>query len=164
MGCCRPNEVLVLSETSPSYRAMRSNSPVVFDELDPDTTERLARRPGGLEFTARYASFLAVPLTARGLVLGCMTFCRAPSSPSFGPADIAAADELASQAGVSIDNARLYDRERRAAVALQQGMLPGRVQGPGRPGGGARGSCRSACRWSAGTGTTSWRCPAAGPR
>jgi hypothetical protein len=129
-GLLPPNEVLVLSETSPSYRAMRSNSPVVFDELDPDTSERLARRPGGLEFTARYASFLAVPLTARGLVLGCMTFCRAPSSPSFGPADIAAADELASRAGVSIDNARLYDRERRSAVALQQGMLPAESKAP----------------------------------
>jgi len=59
-----------------------------------------------------------------------MTFCRAPSSPSFGPADIAAADELASRAGVSIDNARLYDRERRSAVALQQGMLPSESKVP----------------------------------
>ena len=129
-GLLPPDEVLVLSADSPSYRAMEGNRPVVFDQLDPETTERLARRPGGLEFTARYASFLAVPLTARGVVLGCITLCRAPSSPSFGPTDIAAADELASRAGVSIDNARLYDRERRSAVALQQGMLPGESQVP----------------------------------
>ncbi len=125
-----PDEVLALSPDSPSYRAMDGNRPVVFDRLDADTTERLARRPGGLEFTARYASFLAVPLTARGVVLGCMTFCRAASSPNFGPGDIAAADELASRAGVCIDNARLYDRERRSAVALQQGMLPAESQVP----------------------------------
>ena len=129
-GLLPPDEVLVLGGDSPSYRAMDGNRPVVFDQLDPDTTERLARRPGGLEFTSRYASFLALPLPARGVVLGCMTFCRAPSSPSFGPADIAAAEELASRAAVSIDNARLYDRERRSAVALQQGMLPGESKAP----------------------------------
>jgi Stage II sporulation protein E (SpoIIE)/GAF domain/PAS fold len=125
-----PDEVLVLSPGSPRYQAMDSNSTVVFDRLDADTTERLARRPGGPEFTTRYASFLAVPLTARGVVLGCMTFARAPSSPNFGPGDIAAADELASRAAVCIDNARLYDRERRSAVALQQGMLPSQGEVP----------------------------------
>ncbi len=119
-----PDEVLVLTPGSPRHRAMDTNSAVRYGQLDADTTERLARRPGGVEFTSRYASFLAVPLAARGVVLGCMTFARAPSSPSFGPGDIAAAGELASRAAVSIDNARLYDRERRSAVALQQGMLP----------------------------------------
>jgi Stage II sporulation protein E (SpoIIE)/GAF domain/PAS fold len=129
-GLLPPEEVLVLSEDSPSFRAMKTNGPVVFDELDAETAARVARRPGGQELTSRYASFLAVPLTARGVVLGCMTFARAASSPRFGPADIAAADELASRAAVCIDNARLYDRERRSAVALQQGMLPGESRVP----------------------------------
>jgi len=61
---------------------------------------------------------------ARGVVLGCATFGRAPQSPDFGPADIAAAGELASRAAVCIDNARLYHRERRTAFALQRGLLP----------------------------------------
>ena len=46
-----------------------------------------------------------------------------------GP-DIAAAGELASRAAVCIDNARLYDRERRTAQALQRGMLPGQPDVP----------------------------------
>ena len=71
-----------------------------------------------------------MPLIARGVVLGCVTFGRAPRSPAFGPADIAAAGELASRAAVCIDNARLYHRERRTAFALQQGLLPGEPQVP----------------------------------
>jgi serine phosphatase RsbU (regulator of sigma subunit) len=120
-----PGEVLVFSGDSPSFRAMDTGSPVLFDHLDAETAERIARRPGGRELTSSYASFLAVPLTARGVVLGCMTFGRAARSPDFGPGDIAAAGELASRAAVCIDNARLYDRERRTAFALQRGLLPG---------------------------------------
>ena len=126
----RPGEVLVFEGNSPSFRAMSTNGPVLFARLDAQTAERMASRPGGRELTATWASFLAVPLTARGMVLGCMTFGRAASSPPFGPADIAAADELVSRAAVCIDNARLYDRERRSAVALQQGMLSGEPRVP----------------------------------
>ena len=126
----RPGEVLVFGGDSPSFRAMSSNGPVLFDRLDTQAAERIGRRPGGRELTATWASFLAVPLTARGMVLGCMTFGRAASSPPFGPADIAAADELVSRAAVCIDNARLYDRERRSAVALQQGLLAGEPRVP----------------------------------
>ena len=126
----RPGEVLVFGGDSPSFRAMSTNGPVLFDRLDPETADRIAQRAGDQAFTSRYASFLAVPLSARGMVLGCMTFGRAASSPPFGPADIAAADELVSRAAVCIDNARLYDRERRSAVALQQGLLAGEPQVP----------------------------------
>jgi hypothetical protein len=125
----RPGEVLVFGGDSPSLRAMSTNGPVLFDRLDAQTAEWIGRRPGGRELTT-WASFLTVPLTARGMVLGCMTFGRAASSPPFGPADIAAADELVSRAAVCIDNARLYDRERRSAVALQQGMLASEPQVP----------------------------------
>lgn len=120
----RPGEVVEFGADSPSYSAMTDRSPVLFDKLDDETAERIARRPGGQEVTAAFTSFLAVPLVARGIVLGCATFARSPTWPAFGPVDIALAGELASRAGVSIDNARLYDRERRTASALQQGLLP----------------------------------------
>jgi serine phosphatase RsbU (regulator of sigma subunit) len=125
-----PGEVLALDEDSPRFRAMADRSPVLFDHLDRESAERIARRPGGRELTIGYTSFLAMPLVARGAVIGCATFGRAPRGPAFGPADIAAAGELASRAAVCIDNARLYDRERRTAVALQRGLLPGRPQVP----------------------------------
>jgi hypothetical protein len=120
----RPGEVIIFGGDSPSFRAMQTSSPVLFDQLDAETAGRIASRPGGRELTSRFASFLAVPLVARGLVLGCATFGRAAGSPEFGPGDIAAAGDLASRAAVCIDNARLYDRERRTAFALQRGLLP----------------------------------------
>lgn len=126
----RPGEVLVFSAESPSYRAMTKREPVQFDQLDTETAERIARRPGGREMFAPYTSFLAVPLVARGVVLGCANFGRSAAWPGFSPLDIGLAEELASRAAVSIDNARLYDRERRTASALQQGLLPSAPSAP----------------------------------
>src|SRR6202046_1880351 len=71
-----------------------------------------------------------MPLVAHGAVVGCAMFGRTPASPPFSPGDLTLAGELASRAAISIDNARLYDRERRTARALQRGLLPGRPQVP----------------------------------
>lgn len=120
----RPGEAVVFSSESPSFRAMTKRGPVLFYELDAETAERLARRPGTTEMFAPFTSFLAVPLIARGLVLGCANFARSAAWPGFTQTDIGLALELASRAAVSIDNARLYDKERRTASALQQGLLP----------------------------------------
>jgi hypothetical protein len=124
-GLLRPGEVLVFGEDSPSAKAMAAGCPVLFDQLDSETAERLARRPRGREVTASYTSFLAVPLIARETVVGCATFARAQTSPAFSPDDVALAGELGSRAAMCIDNARLYHRERRTALALQRGLLPG---------------------------------------
>lgn len=126
----RPGEVLVFGADSPSYRAMTQREPVLFDELDAETAERIARRPGGQEMFAPFTSFLAMPLVARGVVLGCANFARSAAWPGFSPLDMRLAQELASHAAVSIDNARLYDRERRTASALQQGLLPSEPSAP----------------------------------
>ena len=120
-----PGEVLAFAADTPHSRAMATGGPVLFDQLDGETAERVGRRPGGREITAGYTSFLAVPLIARGVVVGCVTFGRTPASPAFNTSDITLAGELASRAAVCIDNARLYHRERRTALALQRGLLPG---------------------------------------
>ena len=126
-----PGEVLVFGSGSPSLRAMNSGNPVLSDRLDDETAERLARQPAGREVASSYTSFLAVPLAAHGLVLGCVTFARAAGSPGFGTADIAMAEELAGRAAVRIDNARLYPQERRTAFVLQQqGLRPAEPQAP----------------------------------
>ena len=126
----RPGEVLVFGADVPSSRAMATGEPILFDHLDGETAERVGRHPGGLEVASSYTSFLAVPLAARGAVVGCALFGRAPASPAFSPSEIVQAGELASRAAVCIDNARLYHRERRTALALQRGLLPGRSRVP----------------------------------
>jgi serine phosphatase RsbU (regulator of sigma subunit) len=123
-------EVVVLDAAAPRAEAMATGKPVLSAELDRETAKQLARRDGGLRLAAGYSSFLAMPLVARGAVVGCAMFGRTPASPPFSPGDLTLAGELASRAAISIDNARLYDRERRTARALQRGLLPGRPQAP----------------------------------
>ncbi|MFI2026585.1 ATP-binding SpoIIE family protein phosphatase [Streptomyces buecherae] len=69
-------------------------------------------------------SYMAVPLIARGLLLGSADFVRAGSSPPFTATDLALAEQLASKAAVFIDNARLYGREREHVISLQRSLLP----------------------------------------
>jgi len=137
----RTGEVIVLGPDSNGYRAMATAEPVVTGQLDRESAERLARYRASLagippyggtgEITTSYNSFLTMPLIARGTVVGCAVFSRAPASPAFSPDDITLAGELASRAAVGIDNARLYYREQRAALALQRGLLPGQPEVPG---------------------------------
>ncbi|MGK5534014.1 SpoIIE family protein phosphatase [Streptomyces sp. URMC 129] len=69
-------------------------------------------------------SFLAVPLTARGEVLGTLSLCRTRNPRPFDQEDVALAGELAARAAISVDNARLYSRERGTALTLQRSLLP----------------------------------------
>jgi hypothetical protein len=123
-------EVLFLGEDTLRARAMATGEPVLSDKPDQETAERLARLPGGRRIAEQYSSLLTMPLIARGTVVGCASFGRAPASPAFNPGDIMLAGELASRAAVCIDNARLYDRQRRTALALQRGLLPGQPHVP----------------------------------
>ena len=125
-----PGEVLALGQDMPLAHVMATAEPVLFDQLDSETTERLGRHPGGLDAARRYTSFLAVPLAARGTVIGCALFGRETASPPFHQGDLALASELGSRAAVCIDNARLYQRERRTTLALQQALVASRPQAP----------------------------------
>ncbi len=111
-----PGEVVVLGANSLRSQAMATGKPVLSS--------------GSPKIAAGCTSFLAMPLIARGAVVGCAVFGRAPASPAFNPGDVALADALASRTAVSIDNARLYERERRTALALQRGLLPGQPDIP----------------------------------
>ncbi|KND45920.1 SpoIIE family protein phosphatase [Streptomyces stelliscabiei] len=69
-------------------------------------------------------SLIAVPLVARGVVLGVAAFYRAQDPAPFGDDDRSLAQELATRAALSIDNARRYTRERTMVLALQRSLLP----------------------------------------
>ncbi len=55
----------------------------------------------------RVRSALVLPLAARGRTLGALTLAFGPAR-AHGPGDLALAEELASRAGIALDNARLY--------------------------------------------------------
>ncbi|RNF78241.1 SpoIIE family protein phosphatase [Streptomyces botrytidirepellens] len=69
-------------------------------------------------------TLLAVPLSARGVLLGQVEFRRLEGAAPFDDEDRSFADELVGQAAVAIDNARRYAREHATALALQQSLLP----------------------------------------
>ncbi|MGA4867032.1 ATP-binding SpoIIE family protein phosphatase [Streptomyces lavendulocolor] len=69
-------------------------------------------------------SVLLVPLHARGETLGLVQFVRHRTSAPFDDDDLLLAQEIASRAAVSIDNARRYTHERSTALALQRTLLP----------------------------------------
>ncbi|WP_052433149.1 SpoIIE family protein phosphatase, partial [Streptacidiphilus carbonis] len=90
--------------------------------LEQTTTPDDPRLRAGYELGVH--SMLVVPLRARGIVLGLLVLSRAGRREGFDRDELAFAGELADRAGSSIDNARLYARERAAALMLQRSLLP----------------------------------------
>ncbi|MGW7545766.1 SpoIIE family protein phosphatase [Streptomyces sp. NPDC054770] len=68
-------------------------------------------------------SLITVPLRARGVVLGVVSFYRSEQPGPFEEDDLSLAEELVSRAAVCIDNARRYTREHTTALALQTSLL-----------------------------------------
>ncbi|MEU8824692.1 SpoIIE family protein phosphatase [Streptomyces sp. NPDC048636] len=69
-------------------------------------------------------SSVIAPLFARGRALGSILLWRTQEDPQFGVEDARLVYEITSRAALSVDNARRFTREHRAAVALQRSLLP----------------------------------------
>ncbi|MEJ8661757.1 ATP-binding SpoIIE family protein phosphatase [Streptomyces sp. MS1.AVA.4] len=69
-------------------------------------------------------SVMVAPLHARGLTLGAISAWRCGRSDPFTEDEADLMTQIASRGALAIDNARRYTREHRAAVALQQLLLP----------------------------------------
>ncbi|MFC8226135.1 SpoIIE family protein phosphatase [Streptomyces sp. NPDC057287] len=82
----------------------------------PDRAERMVE--------SGFHSLMAVPMRARGVILGVAMFWRAQRPEPFEDEDLSVAEELVARAAVSIDNARRYSREHNVAVTLQRSLLP----------------------------------------
>lgn len=100
--------------------------PVHVPRVDAETLLRIARDPSAAELLGRAGvhSYMAVPLIARGNVLGALSLGRARNPLPFDEDDLMLASELAARAAVCIDNARWYRHERHTALALQRSLLP----------------------------------------
>ncbi|MFF7791596.1 SpoIIE family protein phosphatase [Streptomyces sp. NPDC007991] len=118
----QPGERIDYGPTVPQLRCLTTGEAVLEPDLkaaagwlaqDPEHTARLL---------AHVHSLIAVPLLARGVVLGIASFYRAGSA--FGDDDRSLAQELAARAALSIDNARRYTHERAMVLALQRRLLP----------------------------------------
>jgi serine/threonine-protein kinase RsbW len=79
--------------------------------------------PGPGRRGAPAPSSVALPLRARGGVLGALTLARHAADPGFAPGDLPFLRELADRAGLALENARLYEQQRSVAHALQHSLL-----------------------------------------
>src|SRR2546430_13771295 len=76
-------------------------------------------------------SGLIVRPAARARAIGAIAFASAESGRVYGSGDLALAEELAARASIAVDNARLYDRLRRAESDPRhpRDQLPGILDG-----------------------------------
>jgi GAF domain-containing protein len=129
-------------ETDPAkllHQRLVAGLPIFLPTLGTMTEEQIREVASGTAFdrviTARRAgahSQMIVPLMARGAIMGHVILYRLAGSKPFTAADLSLARDFVARAAVSIDNARLYTRERATALALQRGLLPRHIpQVPG---------------------------------
>ncbi|MFJ6784347.1 SpoIIE family protein phosphatase [Streptomyces yangpuensis] len=71
------------------------------------------------------------PLRGTREVLGALTLGRAKQPGNFTAADLPLIDDIARRAGVALDNARLYQRQRAVAETMQKHLLPQMPSVPG---------------------------------
>ncbi|WP_405927006.1 SpoIIE family protein phosphatase [Streptomyces sp. NBC_00035] len=119
-------ELATYSSTRIITQCVREARPILVERVDSATMRRIARDSHAAQ-TLRVAgvhSYLAVPLVARGEVLGTLSLYRTINTRPFDEQDRILASELAARAAICVDNARLYGRERTAALTLQRSLLP----------------------------------------
>ena len=69
-------------------------------------------------------SAVVVALRTPRRVLGALTLVRRDPAPPYGAEDVELAADIAQQAGLAVDNAQLFDAQRRVAETMQRHLLP----------------------------------------
>jgi hypothetical protein len=122
-----PGEVVVFTPHSPYTTCVITGRPQRFGRPESHAADHIGAAAADRRLPERllqFADFVLVPLTARAEVLGFAVFARSSAAGPFSEADVEMAQGLAVRAGMCLDNARLYERERAAARALQASLLP----------------------------------------
>jgi PAS domain S-box-containing protein len=110
-----------LDSPQPAAQALREGKPVVYYEFTAESLKATTRDGRHHELIEQLAprSAMALPLMARGHVVGAITFAWAESGRRYSDADLPLAEEIARRAGLAVDNARLHRQtEERARAAL----------------------------------------------
>ncbi|MFI1365835.1 SpoIIE family protein phosphatase [Streptomyces griseochromogenes] len=121
-------DVVPLLPESPQARCLAERRPILEGllSLRPEWYA-MDRRRIEIALGLGVHSLIAVPLVARGLVLGVVSLWRSRHAEPFEDGDAAVAQELSSRAAVCIDNARRFTQQQSAALTLQRSLLPNAV-------------------------------------
>ncbi len=123
----RAKHPLDLGGEHPVARAIRSREPVVVHDLtDARELERIAPEPELRELIewSGHHSTVAMPLIARGRVLGALSFFYMRDGARYGEDHLALIRNLADRAATALDNANLYVARTQLARTLQRSLLP----------------------------------------
>ncbi|WP_329281281.1 SpoIIE family protein phosphatase [Streptomyces sp. NBC_01451] len=71
------------------------------------------------------------PIRSTRAVLGALILGRAKQAGDFGASDLPLIEDIARRAGLALDNARLYQRQRKVAETMQNHLLPQMPRVPG---------------------------------
>ena len=110
------------------YRIIRpviqNKRPLLIEHLSPERVLPFTYQVSAVRrlHEAGFHSLLAVPLLSRGNLFGVITLISASAYRTYGPADVRLAEELASRAAFSLENARLFG-EARSAVKTRENVL-----------------------------------------
>jgi serine phosphatase RsbU (regulator of sigma subunit) len=116
--------ILSLPQPLPPVRpgVFRSGEALV---LDPESAAALgpAHEPL-IPFLEKGASAAVIPLTTQAEILGTLTLLSLDSDRPIAGETLAAAISIAGQAALALDNARLYQQQKRFADTMQRSLLP----------------------------------------
>ncbi len=103
-------------------QVLRTGEPLLLEAMPEEHMARLARSEEHLRLARALGlgSSMALPLKARGRVLGALTLVQSESGRRFSEKDLPLAQELARRAGLAVDNALLYREAREARARASQ--------------------------------------------
>lgn len=95
---------------------MRTGQSELIEEIKDELLEEIVHKPELLQIARDlgFRSAMNVPLIARGRILGVLSFVSAESGRIYKQRDLELAEELARRAGLSMDNALLYQEAQQA--------------------------------------------------
>jgi PAS domain S-box-containing protein len=123
----REEFVLNLAAPEGVSKVLRTGKPELHPEAPPSLLAADVYDSARLEELLRpigIRSWMCVPLISRARILGAISFFTAESGRTYGPEDLALAEDLARRASTAVDNARLYEERSHIARTLQHSLLP----------------------------------------
>jgi PAS domain S-box-containing protein len=123
----RAREPLDVAGPHPVARALRSRKPVwIHDLTDPVALVQVAQSDEHLQFMrdTGYRSAVVIKLSARGRLLGALSFLLTRNGRDFEAEHLLLMQELANRAAMALDNSNLYAERTRVARTLQRSLLP----------------------------------------
>ncbi len=115
------------SAHSAVHRVVTGVEPLLYEdvEADPPPSMRVSAELAQVVRELGTRSLMAVPLLARRRhVLGALIMATGPTGRRYTPIDLDVAADLGRRAGMTVENARLYEQEHRVAETLQRSLLP----------------------------------------